>query len=139
MQVTPPAILEVDGITVTVTLKKLRFVTWKMPNKSFCKVIFYSVITKVFLKTYMFRWLIKVRLLIPPKGSFTVWEHLELCILTALKLKVTLSSLFRLIHTFTVISGSPSTRVLSSVTAIVFVLVLFSWSHTFRTRLLYYS
>ena len=28
-------------------LEKLRLVTWKMSNKSFCKVIFYSVITKV--------------------------------------------------------------------------------------------
>ena len=44
----------------------------------------------------------------------------DLCILTTSILKVTISSLFKLIHTFTVVFGSPSTRALSSVTAIVF-------------------
>ena len=44
----------------------------------------------------------------------------ELGILMTSILKVTISSLFKLIHTFTVMFGSPSTRVLSSVTAIVF-------------------
>ena len=42
--------LEVDGITIKVMLDNLRIVTWKMSNKSFCKVIFYSITTKVFLK-----------------------------------------------------------------------------------------
>ena len=53
---------------------------------------------------------------------FTGSEHLQLCILTALILKVTITSLFRLIHTFAVMFGSPGTRVLSSVTAITFFL-----------------
>ena len=86
--------------------------------------------------------MIKRRLLIPPKGSFTGWEHLELFIMTlilVLILKVTISSLFRLIHTFTVMFGSPSTRVLSSVAAIPFFWVLFIWPDKFRTCLLYYS
>ena len=39
-------------------------------NKSFCKVIFYSVTTKLFLKK-RFGCMIKRRLLIEPKGSFT--------------------------------------------------------------------
>ena len=89
---------------------------------------------------HKFGWLIKCKILIPPKGSYTRWEHWELCILTAWILKVTISSLFRLIHTFTVMFSSPSTRVLSSVTAIAFFfLILFSWPHKFRAHLLYYS
>ena len=115
-------------------LEKLRVVTWKMSYKSFCKVIFYSVITKVLLKTQRFAWLIKCRVLIPPKGSFTGWEHLEHCILMALILKVTISSLFGIIHTVTVMFGSPSTRVLSSVTVIAFFWVLFIWSRKFGAR-----
>ena len=83
--------------------------------------------------------MIKCKILIPPKGSYTRWEHWELCILIALILKVTISSLFRLIHTFTVMFSSPSTRVLSSVTAIAFFWVLFIWPHKFRAHLLYYS
>ena len=83
--------------------------------------------------------MIKRRLLIQPKESFTGWEHLELWILTVLILKVTISSLFRLTHTFTVMFGSLSTRVLSSVAAIAFFWVLFIWPLKFRTRLLYYS
>ena len=47
-------------------------------------------------------------------------KHLKLCILNALILKVTITSLFRLIHTFTVMFSSPSTRVLFSVIVIVF-------------------
>ena len=47
----------------------------------------------------------------------------------ALILIVTISSLLRLIHTFTVMFGCPSTRVLSLVIAIAFFLVLFIWSH----------
>ena len=57
-------------------------------------------------------------------------------------LEVTISSLFRPIYTFTVTFGSPSSRVLSSVTAIVlfcFFLVFFIWPHKLRTRLLCYS
>ena len=73
-----------------------------------------------FLKDVEARLIDKTRLLIQPKGSFTEWEHLKLCILMALILELTISSLFRLICTFTVIFGSPSTRVLSSVTAIAF-------------------
>ena len=75
----------------------------------------------------------------PPKESFTRWEHLELCILMALILKVTISSLFRRTHTFTIMFDSPSTRVFSSVLAIAFCWVLFIWSHKFTARLLYYS
>ena len=108
-------------------------------KQKFLQSHFYSLITKIFLKTWRFGWLIKRRLLIQPKGSFTGWEHLELCILKALLLKVTIASLFRLINTFTAMFGSPSTRVLSSVTAIPFFWVLFIWPHKFRTLFLYYS
>ena len=63
-------------------------------HKSFCKVIYYSVMTKVFFKKWrtLVDWYHK--LLIPPKRTFTVWEHLSPI------LKVTVNSLFRLIHTF---------------------------------------
>ena len=44
----------------------------------------------------------------------------------------------RLIHTFTVMFGSPSTRVISSVT-IAFFLVLLIWPHEFSKCLLYNS
>ena len=54
-------------------------------------------------------------------------------------LKVTISSLFRLTHTFTIMFGSPSSRVFYSVPAIAFSWVLFIWPHKFRARLLYYS
>ena len=50
----------------------------------------------------------------------------KLCILTALTLKVNLSSLFKLIDTFALMFGSPITRVLSSVTAIALLLIDFS-------------
>ena len=43
MLVTPPTVLELDGITVRVMLEKLRVATWKMSNKILCKVLFYSV------------------------------------------------------------------------------------------------
>ena len=91
-----------------------------------------------FHKDVEFGWLIKRRLLIQPRQSFTGWEHLRLCILMALILKVTISSLFRLTHTLIIMFGSPSTRVFSSVPAIAFSWVLFIWPHKFRTRLLYY-
>ena len=74
----------------------------------------------------------------PATEGFTGWKHLKLCILTALTLKVTISSLFRLITTFALMFGSPISRVLISVTAIVFFQVLFIWPHKFTTRLLYY-
>ena len=77
--------------------------------------------------------------MIRPKRSFTGWEHLELCILTDLILRVTVSSLFRLINTFSAMFDSPGTRVLSSVTAITFFWVLFILQYRFRTHLLYYS
>ena len=83
--------------------------------------------------------MIKGRLLIPPKWSFTGWEHLGLCIVTALILEVTISSLFTLIYAFTVIFGSSSTRVPCLVTAIPFVWILFTWRHKFRTCLSCYS
>ena len=54
-------------------------------------------------------------------------------------MKVTISSLFRLTHTFTVMFGSPGTRVLSSVPTTAFFWVLFLWMHNFTARLLYYS
>ena len=108
-------------------------------KQRFLQSHFYSRITRVFLKRLRISWLIKRRLLIPPKESFTGWEHLELCILMVLILKMTISSLFRLTHTFTSMFGSPSTRVFSSVPAIAFSWVLFIRPHKFRTRLLYYS
>ena len=52
----------------------------------------------------------------------------------ALILKVISSSLFRLVHTFTVMFGSPSTRELSSLTTIIFFWFLFIWQQKFRTR-----
>ena len=69
MQVTQ-TVLELDGITIRV----MRVVTRKMSNKSLCKVIFYSVITKVRLidKTQSsdptkreFYWMITLRNLYP--------------------------------------------------------------------------
>ena len=59
MQVTPPTILEVDGITIRVMLEKLRVGTWKMSNE--------SLIIKVF--SLRFGQLIKHRC--QPKRSFT--------------------------------------------------------------------
>ena len=85
----------------------------------------------------MFGWLIKRRLLIQPEGSLTGWKPLKLCILRASILKVTINGLFRLTHTFTVMFGSPSTRVISSVT--IAFLVLLIWPHKFSKRLLYNS
>ena len=45
----------------------------------------------------------------PTKRDFTGCKHLELCILIALILQVIISSLFRLIYTFTKIFGFAST------------------------------
>ena len=45
----------------------------------------------------------------------------------------------RLIHTSTVMFGSPSTRVISSVTVAFFFLVLLIWPHKFSKCLLYNS
>ena len=53
------------------------------------------------------------------KGVLLDENAAELCILVALILKVTISSLFRLTHTFTIMFGSPSTKIFSSVPAIV--------------------
>ena len=46
---------------------------------------------------------------------------------------MTVGSLFKLIHIFTVMFGSPSTRVLFSVPAVAFCCVLFIWPHKLRT------
>ena len=67
-----------------------------------------------FLKDVEVRLIDKTQASDPTKREFTGWEHLKLCILMALILELTISSLFRLIYTFTVIFGSPSTRLISS-------------------------
>ena len=111
--------------------EKLRVVTWKMWSKSFFKVIFYSVITGV----------LEVRLIDKTQASDstkTEFYWMRVCILMALILKVTVSSLFGLTHTLTIMFGSPSTRVFSSVPTIEFSWVLFIWPHQCRTRLLHY-
>ena len=50
----------------------------------------------------------------------TEFYWMRVCILMALILKVTVSSLFGLTHTLTIMFGSPSTRVFSSVPTIEF-------------------
>ena len=62
-----------------------------------------------FLKDVEVRLIDKIQTSDSTKGSFTELEHLELCILTTLILKVTISSLFKLIHTFTIMFGCLST------------------------------
>ena len=84
-------------------------------------------------------WLINRRLLTQPKRSFTGWERLELCIMTALILKVTISSLFQVMNTFTAMFGSANTTVLFSVTVNAIFSVWLNWPDKFRARFLYYS
>ena len=102
-------------------LEKLSVITWKMSNTNFCKVIFYRVIIKVFLKVEV-RLIDKTQTSDPTKNKFYWMRTLRICVLTALTLKVTVSNLFRLIRTFIVMIGCPNTRVLSSVIAIAFFL-----------------
>ena len=102
-------------------LEKLSVITWKMSNTNFCKVIFYRVIIKVFLKVEV-RLIDKTQTSDPTKKKFYWMRTLRICVLTALTLKVTVSNLFRLIRTFIIMIGCPNTRVLSSVVAIAFFL-----------------
>ena len=112
----PLTILEVDGKTITVMLEQLRVVTKKFQRNVFAK----SQVR-----------LIDKKLASDPtkRGFYSIREHLELCILMAIILKVTISSLFRLIYTFTLMLVSLSTRVFSSVAGIAFFSVLFVWPH----------
>ena len=111
----PLTILEVDGKTITVMLEQLRVVTKKFQRNVFAKSQVRLIDKKLASD--------------PTKGAFTRSEHLELCILMAIILKVNISSLFRLIYTFTLMLVSLSTRVFFSVAGIAFFSVLFVWPH----------
>ena len=70
----------------------------KKKKNFFLKISCYKVITKPFLKKKRLGLLIKCRLLILLSGSFTGWEHWEICILMTLILEVTFGSLFRFLY-----------------------------------------
>ena len=124
MLVIPPTILEVDKI------KKLIVVTWKKLNQKFLLSHFLQSDHQSFLK-YVEVWLTnKTQGSDPTKREFYRMRTLRpLYPSNLLILKVIISSgLFRLTHTFTVIFGSPSTRVLSSARITCFW-ALFIWPY----------
>ena len=74
-----------------------------------------------FLKDVEVRLIDKTQVSGPTKREFYWMIKLRTLHPDGLNIKVTISSLFRLTHTFTVMFGSPSTRGLSSVPAIAFL------------------